>query len=290
MELAELLRHDLPVLMVGHAEPLVRGVKDGHLQRALLQLIPHHHRQQALGLDIFPGLRAKEVFKVLPQGGEDAGGKPPEVHGHHRLRGQVRALRQIPQRAVGIQLDLQCLPDGAELSVLHRAHAAGHRAVEAGGILQQIPHHGGLSRLRQLHQLVIDGAVGVDAVIVVGIDDAEGLMHHIRRAQQGMDRPEGLGPLRRNPVEVRHGGKVLKDIGHLHRRAVQCGLPRQIVPAQAAHHLLHLRLDDEHHLAEPRPEGVVDGVLHQDLVVGPDAVHLLAAAVAGPKARRHDDQ
>ena len=34
----------------------------------------------------------------------------------------------------------------------------------------------------------------------------------------------------------------------------------------------------------------MDGVFHQNLMVGTDAVHLLAAAVAGTQARRHDDQ
>ena len=43
-------------------------------------------------------------------------------------------------------------------------------------------------------------------------------------------------------------------------------------------------------LLNPGPQRVVNGVLHQDLPVGADAVHLLAAAVAGTQARGHDDQ
>ena len=162
--------------------------------------------------------------------------------------------------------------------------------MKAGGVFEQIAHHSGLARLRQLHQLLIDGAVSVDPVVVVRVDDAAGLMDHVCRAQQCMDRAEGLGPLRRDLVKVRHGGKVLERISHLYGAAVQGRLFGQVVAADPVHHLLHLRLDDEHHLAEPRPEGVVDGVLHQNLVMGPDAVHLLAAAVPGPKPRRHNDQ
>ena len=115
-------------------------------------------------------------------------------------------------------------------------------------------------------------------------------MHHIRRAQQGVDGAEGLRTPLGDGVKIRHGGKILERVGHLHGAAVLRRLVPQIAAAQPLHHLLHLRLDDEHDLVEPRPDGVVDGVFHQDLMVGADAVHLLAAAVAGAQARRHDDQ
>ena len=46
-------------------------------------------------------------------------------------------------------------------------------------------------------------------------------MDHIRRAQQRVDRAKGLGPLRRNGVKTRHGGKTLECIGPLHSAAAQ---------------------------------------------------------------------
>ena len=290
MELFQLLRHDLPVLLVGHAEPAVGGFQHGDLQLAGLHLAVHHHRQQTLRLDIVPGLVAQEVLKICPQRREDGGREAPEVHGHHGVRVQRPVLRQVLQRAVGVQLDLQGLPDSLELAVRHGTDAPGHRAVEAGGVLQKIPHHGGPARLGQLDKFIVNGLVGVDAVVVVGIDDATGLVDHVRRAQQGVDGAEGLGPLRRDGIKVRHGGKVLEGVGHLHGAAVPGGLLCQIISAQPVHHLLHLGLDDEHNLVEARAQGVVNGILHQNLVMGSDAVHLLTAAVAGAQARRHDDQ
>ena len=104
-----------------------------------------------------------------------------------------------------------------------------------------------------------------------------------------MDRAEGPGSLRRDGVKRGNGGEVLKGIFHLHGAAVRGG-PAAEIAAVRLHHLPHLRLDDEHHLAEARPEGVVDGVLHENFPVGADAVHLLAAAVAGAQARRHNYQ
>ena len=162
--------------------------------------------------------------------------------------------------------------------------------MEAGGIFQEIPHHSRFPRHRKTAQLLVHRPVGVDAIVIVGVDDAAGLTDRLRRAQQGVDGTEGLGPLRRQRVKRRQGGEILKGVGHLHGTAVPGGPLLQIISAQAAHQCLHLRLDNEHHLAETRPQGVIDGVLHQNLPVGADAVHLLTAAVAGSQARRHNDQ
>ena len=67
MEPAQLAGHDLPVLVIGHAEPLVSGVEHGDLQSPRVHLLIHHHRQQALGLDIVPGLIAQEVLEIIPR-------------------------------------------------------------------------------------------------------------------------------------------------------------------------------------------------------------------------------
>ena len=104
-----------------------------------------------------------------------------------------------------------------------------------------------------------------------------------------MNGAEGPGPSLRNGVESGDGGKVLKGVFHLYGGAVQSG-PAAEIAAAILHHFPHLRLDDEDHLAEARPEGVVDGVLHQNFPMGADAVHLLISAIAGAQARRHNHQ
>ena len=132
-------------------------------------------------------------------------------------------------------------------------------------------------------------AVGVQTVKIVGVDDAAGPCHRLLRAKQGVDRAVRPGPARRNPVK---GGKRVKGligVANLRRAAVQGGSPREAA-AEALNQFPHLRLDDEHNPAEARPEGVVDGVFHQKLPMGADAVHLLVSAVAGAQARRHNDQ
>ena len=161
--------------------------------------------------------------------------------------------------------------------------------MEAGGVFQQIAHHGSLALGRQLDQFLINRPVGVHPVIVIGVDDAEGAVHCGFRAQQGVDRAEGLGASLRNVIEVRYGGIVLIDIGHLHRLALR-RLFLLEVAHQLVHHLPHFRLDDEHHLVKAGPQGIVNGILHQNFAVGADAVHLLAAAIPGTESRRHDHQ
>ena len=147
--------------------------------------------------------------------------------------------------SVGIELDLQRLLNGVQLPVLDLADAPGHGTVEAGGVFQQIAHHGSLALGRQLDQFLINRPVGVHPVIIVGIDDAEGSVHLRLRAQQGVDRAEGLGASLRNVIEVRYGGIVLIDVGHLHRLALR-RLFLLEVAHQLVHHLPHFRLDTPH--------------------------------------------
>ena len=188
-----------------------------------------------------------------------------------------------------MQTDLQRLMDVREISVPRVTHAAGHRAVSGDGVFQQIPHHGGRAPLRQALQLLIDGTVGVHAVVVVGIDDAERLVDEFPGTQHRVGGTEGLGAPLRYPVERRHGGEILKGVAHLHRLALRRPQTRGHVAAQPLHQLQHIRLDDEHDLIETGPHRVVDAVLHEDLSVRTHAVRLLIAAIAGAQARRHND-
>ena len=276
--------------MVRHAEPAVCRVQHGYLQPSLLQQVSHHARQQALRLDVVPGLAAQEVVKVGLQLLKDGGHEAPEVHGHHRVRRQlpVLPLCHISDGAVREQLDLQRLMDAAEPAVLHPAHATGHGAVGADGVFQQIPHHGGPSLPGQALKLLIHGPVGIHAVVVVGVDDAEGLGEIGPGAQHRMGGAEGLGAARRNGVVVRYAGEVLHGVADLQR--LSCFCYECAVPPQAIHQLPHIGLDDEHHLGKARPNGIVDGILHQHLPLRSYAVHLFISTVAGTQSRRHNDQ
>ena len=121
MELPQVLRHTGPVLTVGHAEPPVLGMEHGNGHAPRLHLLAHHQRQQALRLHRVIRQPPEEVLKIGPQRREDRGHETPEVHGDHRIRGQVRVGVQIRQVPVGIELDLQRLLNGIQLSVLDLA-------------------------------------------------------------------------------------------------------------------------------------------------------------------------
>ena len=93
----QLRRHRLPVLVVRHAEPAVCRVQHGYLQLSLLQQVSHHARQQALRLDVVPGLAAQEVVEVGLQLLKDGGMKPQKfmdttVSGD-RSRSSARSFR-----------------------------------------------------------------------------------------------------------------------------------------------------------------------------------------------------
>ena len=176
------------------------------------------------------------------------------------------------------------------MAVFHLANAPGHGTVGADGVAQQIAHHGGLPLLRQTAQLLIDGPVGVHAVIVVSVDDAERLLHIGPGAQHGVGGAEGLGTPGGHGIEGRQTGIILHGVAYLHRLPVPGRQPGNPVAAEAAHQVLHIVFDNEHDLGEARPDGVVDGVFHQNFAAGAYAVHLFISAIAGAKPGRHDNK
>ena len=235
---------------------------------------------------------AQEVLKILLHHRENGGHKAPEVHGHHGVAGQVHPLAAVDvgDGAVGEELNLQRLLDEGQVAVPGLADAPGDGAVLGDGVLQQVAHHGGVAVLGQAHQLLIDGAVGVHAVIVVGIDDAEGLVDHVPGAQNGVAGAEGLGALFGDVVELGDAVIGLVGVRHLHLAAVGGGELLHHVAAHGADQVQNLRLDDEHDLVKTGANGVKHAVLHQKLAVGADAVHLLVAAVAGAHTGSHNHQ
>ena len=124
---------------------------------------------------------------------------------------------------------------------------------------------------------------GIHAVVVVGIDDRERLLHAVAGAQHRVHRAVGLGAALGHLVPGRQGAVILEGVLH-------ADLLGQLVAADALHVLQHVRPDDEDHLVKARADRVAHGILQQDLVVGAHARDLLVAAVAGRHARRHYDQ
>ena len=61
MEPQQGLGHGLPVLPVGHAEPLPGGGEEGDLQRSPAELLVHHLGQKPLGPEIVSGGKAEST-------------------------------------------------------------------------------------------------------------------------------------------------------------------------------------------------------------------------------------
>ena len=73
------------------------------------------------------------------------------------------------------------------------------------------------------------------------------------------------------------------------------GAPRFAMISTLAGAVVNILLDPVsythlHHLGKARPNGIVDGILHQHLPLGSYAVHLFISTVAGTQSRRHNDQ
>ena len=223
---------------------------------------------------------------------KNRGRKAPEVHGHHTVAVQftARAVRHVGNAAVGELLDFQRLMDIGQLTVCRAAHAPGDRAVPGDGVFQKIAHHGGLALCGQGLEGLINGAVGIHAVVVVGIDDAERLMDECTGTQHGVGGAKGLGTVLGNLIESRHGVKGLLGVAELHLASVWRTQRLQCVAGQTADQVTDLRLDDKHHFIKTGTGRVIDAVVHQNLAVGPHTVHLLVTAIAGAHAGRHDHQ
>ncbi len=98
-----------------------------------------------------------------------------------------------------------------------------------------------------------------------------------------MSRAPGLRP---PGGEGEAGGEIVELLENV------CGLdPVLDRPADLlAEGFLDLPADDEDDLVESRPEGVIDGIIDDDLAVRPDGVDLLEAAVPASDAGGHDQE
>ncbi len=94
---------------------------------------------------------------------------------------------------------------------------------------------------------------GLGAIVVVGVDDGEGAVHHVPGGQGGVGGAPGLPALLRNAVALRQVLLELVGVADVH------GLGYPVADA-ALEVLFDLGLDDEDHRLKARPAGVVDGV------------------------------
>ena len=126
-------------------------------------------------------------------------------------------------------------------------------------------------------------AVAGHAVVVVRVDDGEGLVDQLLGGQKRLNGAQRFGALGGNGAALGQIGQFLIGVLHVN-----------LLGDQIADLRLELRfkavLDDENDLGEAGLDRVVNGVEHQRFVVGTHAVDLLVAAVTGTHTGSHDNQ
>ena len=165
----------------------------------------------------------------------------------------------------------------------------GHAAVVGEGIAQDEARHGDLIFGMGLRQPAVQVAVGLPAVVVVGIDHREGLADQLLRRQHRLPGAPGLGAPLGNAESLRHGVQILEGIVHLHIQPAAQRLDAITDPLPEIR--LDVLPDDKDQLVESGGNGIVDGIVHDDLIVQPHRLQLLdAPAEPGPDSSRHDQQ
>ena len=140
-----------------------------------------------------------------------------------------------------------------------------------------------------LHQEVVNLHKGFLAVVVVRVDDHEGLVQQALAGQNRLAGAPGLGAV----CGQRHAcGQIfllLVGVGDLHTQTGAGG--GNAVADRFAEGLGNVVPDDKDHLVEACLNGVVNGIVHDNLAVQAHGLQLLdAAAETAADARRHNDQ
>ena len=127
------------------------------------------------------------------------------------------------------------------------------------------------------------------AIVVVSIDNGERLLDDILAGQNCLAGAPGLAALSGNFVPGGDGVLLLESIGNLNAQ-VGTGLFNAVADG-FLESLLNVVADDKDNLVKPGFDGIMDGVIHDDLAVGADSGQLLdAAAKAGADAGCHNAQ
>ena len=258
------------------------GGQDLYRQGLLLQQLTDEDGQQILGLQgIARNFLLKEDPEVLLQSGQEGRGQAPQVHGYVALRVQLDAI------GYGIGLDVLGLHHVGQESVPHLADAPGDAAVVGEGVFQDEARHAERIVRMILLEVVVDLLIDALAVVVVGVDDGEGGVDEVLGGKDGLAGAPGLGPaLRQGAGDIRQG---LEAVAYLHA----VGGAHFLDPGadDLPEVLLNVLTDDEQDLIESSLNGVVDGVVHNNMAGSVYTGQLLdAAAVPAADARRHNDQ
>ena len=157
-------------------------------------------------------------------------------------------------------------------------------AVLGDGVAQAVAHHGVLiaaGLVGMALQVLIDLPEGLGAVVVVGVDDGKGTVHHLTGGQHRVAGAPGLHPAGGHSVALGQVVQLLIGVLYVDDLA-------EPVANGSLEGILDLVFDDKHHGLKPGPPGIIDRIINDHLAVAPHGVDLLEPAVAAAHARRHD--
>ena len=133
----------------------------------------------------------------------------------------------------------------------------------------------------------MDLAEAVFAVIIIGVDDAK------RRVDQPFGRQNSLAGAPGLGAALRQGAGDVAQVleGVVHRHAMGGADRRDAVPNGLAELSLDVPADHKNDVVETRLDGVMDGIIHDDVATGIHRLQLLdAAAKARSDTGGHDEQ
>ena len=258
---------------VGDTEPFVLGGEDLDGDGLFLQELTDEDGQQIFRFQgILGDIGLEEDFKMLFQSTQESGGQAPHVHGDETVG--VHGL------AVGLGTGSAGLyvfgfhHIRQEAPAIHLAQAPGDTAVFGQGVFQDEARHAESIVRVVLAEEIMDGTVDAFAVVVIGIDDGKGTVDQLLGGQHRLTGTPGLGAaLRQLPGNVRQG---LEAVAHLHAllgadrfNAVADDLPEV---------LFNVPADDKHDFIEARGDGIMNGIVHDDVSGAVNTGQLLDAA------------
>ena len=273
------------VLLVGHAVPAALGGEDADRPPALGDEAAGHGGEEELPLQrvVVPPQKHREL---VPEQIQNVPLEPPQVHGHHGVRRQMHVGLAVlgVRRAVGPGLDVGALRDPHQVAVaVHLADAPGDIPALRQRAGEGVAHHGVFRPRPGLAEEGADGLHGLPAVVVVGVDDGEGAVDLPGGAQDGLPCAPGLGPPGGDGEALRELVQGLVCAGQGHVGADMA--PEAILKIPG-----HLLLDDADDLSEAGADGVIDGVVHDEVSAVVHRRHLLQTAEAASHPGGHDDK
>ena len=130
---------------------------------------------------------------------------------------------------------------------------------------------------------------GVFSVIIIRVDDGKGLLNEALAGQDSLSRSPGLLPPFRQGDALRQIVQRLKGIPDLH---TQLGADRfDTVADDFPEVRFDLFADDKNDLTKTCPDGIVDGIIHDDLTMKANRLQLFdAGAISGTNAGGHHNK